>query len=396
MKILALGGCGQQGSRTVKTLIAADDVEKVIVADINLAAAQAFQQKVGSDKIEVLQLDVTDDAQLREAMAGVDLVANFVGPFYRFAEGIVKATIQAGIDYVDICDDAAPTVKLLDDYHDAASEAGVSVLLGMGASPGLMNVLVRKAADQLDEVFEANMHWAVSANDIESDPLANNDNAAIFEHAIELMSGTATQFIDGEYVEVPGGTGLEPVQFDTLGERSVFYVSHPEPSTIPRYIKLQKAVNKGCIPGMDEVLFGIRDLGLAMHDTMVVNGVEVESSRVGVAVLAHLDTISEPVPESELPACSDIYAEVTGKRGGESVTIRMDALSREGLPRMDAATGLSAAVGILMMGRGQIAEKGVHAPEGCVDTALFLEQLDELGVYIKETEVSLSRGNSCD
>jgi saccharopine dehydrogenase-like NADP-dependent oxidoreductase len=57
---------------------------------------------------------------------------------------------------------------------------------------------------------------------------------------------------------------------------------------------------------------------------------------------------------------------------------------------MDAATGLSAAVGILMMGRGQIAEKGVHAPEGCVDTALFLEQLDELGVYIKETEVSLS------
>ena len=53
MKILALGGCGQQGSRTVKTLIAADDVEKVIVADINLAAAQAFQQKVGSDKIEL-------------------------------------------------------------------------------------------------------------------------------------------------------------------------------------------------------------------------------------------------------------------------------------------------------------------------------------------------------
>ncbi len=123
---------------------------------------------------------------------------------------------------------------------------------------------------------------------------------------------------------------------------------------------------------------------------MVVNGVEVESSRVGVAVLAHIDAISEPVPESELPACSDMYAEVTGKRGGESVTIRMDALSHEGLPRMDAATGLSAAVGILMMGRGQIAEKGVHAPEGCVDTALFLEQLDELGVYIKETEVSLS------
>jgi saccharopine dehydrogenase (NAD+, L-lysine-forming) len=388
MKILALGGCGQQGSLAVRTLIQADDVEKVIVADINLDAAKAFQEKVGSDKIEVKQLDVTNAEQLREAMGEADLVANFVGPFYRFAEGVVKAAIESGINYVDICDDAAPTVKLLDDYHAAASEAGVSVLLGMGASPGLLNVLVRKAADQLDEVVEANLHWAVTANDIESDPLANNDNAAIFEHAIELMAGTATQFIGGEYVEVQGGSGLEPVQFDTLGERSVYYVSHPEPSTIPRYIKLHKVVNKGCIPGLDEVLFGIRDLGLALHDTMVVNGVEVESSRVGVAVLAHLDAISEPVPESELPACSDMYAEVTGNRGGESITIRMDVLSHEGLPRMDAATGLSAAVGILMMGRGQIAEKGVHAPEGCVDSALFLEQLDGLGLYIKETQVS--------
>jgi saccharopine dehydrogenase (NAD+, L-lysine-forming) len=388
MKILALGGCGQQGSLAVRTLVEAEDVEKVIVADINLAAAKAFQEKVGSDKIEVRQLDVTNAEQLREAMAEADLVANFVGPFYRFAEPVVEAAIESGVNYVDICDDAAPTVRLLDDYHAAASEAGVSVLLGMGASPGLLNVLVRKAADQMDEVVEANLHWAVTANDIESDPLANNDNAAIYEHAIELMAGTATQFIGGEYVEVPGGSGLEPVQFDTLGERSVYYVSHPEPSTIPRYIKLQKVVNKGCIPGMDEVLFGIRDLGLALHDTMVVDGVEVESSRVGVAVLAHLDAISEPVPESELPACSDMYAEVTGNRGGESITIRMDVLSHEGLPRMDAATGLSAAVGILMMGRGQIAEKGVHAPEGCVDSALFLEQLDGLGLYIKETEVS--------
>jgi saccharopine dehydrogenase-like NADP-dependent oxidoreductase len=83
-----------------------------------------------------------------------------------------------------------------------------------------------------------------------------------------------------------------------------------------------------------------------------------------------------------------MYAEVTGNRGGESVTIRMDVLSHEGLPRMDAATGLSAAVGILMMGRGQIAEKGVYAPEGCVDSALFLEQLDGLGLYIKESQVS--------
>jgi saccharopine dehydrogenase (NAD+, L-lysine-forming) len=386
MKILALGGCGQQGGLAVKTLIEAEDVEKVIVADINLSAAEAFQAAVGSDKIEVLQLDITHEEQLLEAMANVDVVANFVGPFYRFAEGVVSTAIKAGVDYVDICDDAAPTVKILDDYHAAAKEAGVSMILGLGASPGLLNVLVRKAADQLDEVIEAKMHWAVSVNDVESDPTANSGNAAIYEHCIELMAGTATQFIDGEYREVQGGSGLETLNFETLGEQQVYYVSHPEPSTLPRYIKLQTAINKGCIPGMDEVLFGIRDLGLAMHDTMSVNGAEVPTARVGVAVLAHLDQISDPVPESELPACSDMFAEVTGIRGGERVTLRTDVLAHSGLPKMAEATGWPAAVGVLMMGRGQITGKGVFAPEGCIDPVPFLEELDRLGIRFVEKE----------
>jgi len=205
-----------------------------------------------------------------------------------------------------------------------------------------------------------------------------------------MMAGTVTQFVDGQYVEVQGGEDLESVNFATLGERTVFNVSHPEPCTLPRYIKLNKAANKGCIPGLDEVLFGIRDLGLAVHDTMTVNGTEVPTPMVGVAVLAHLDAISEPVPESVLPAVSDIYAEINGIRGGQDVCIRMDVLSSEGLPRMDAATGLSAAVGILMMGRGQISEKGVFAPEGCVDPAIFLEQLAPLGVVIDECEIQVN------
>jgi saccharopine dehydrogenase-like NADP-dependent oxidoreductase len=384
MKILALGGCGQQGSLAVRTLIEADDVEAVIVGDINLNAAKAFQEEVNSDKIEVLQIDVMNEEALASAMEGVDVVANFVGPFFRFAEPVVKAAISCGVDYVDICDDVAPTIHLLDNYHAAAAEAGVSVLLGMGGSPGLMNILVRRAADQLDAVFEANMHWALTVNDIETDLSVSAENAAIYEHAIELMAGNALQYLDGAYSDQRGGTGLETVRFANLGEQSVYYVSHPEPATIPRYIPLNKVVNKGCCIGMDEVLFALQDLGLAAHDTMMIKGVELQASDVAIAILARLDRISDPIPESELPACSEMFAEVIGRRGGEAVKIRMDVLSSQGLPRMDQLTGLSAAVGILMMGRDQISDKGVFAPEGCIPPAEFIPQLEALGIVIEE------------
>jgi hypothetical protein len=89
--------------------------------------------------------------------------------------------------------------------------------------------------------------------DVEADLTVDIDNAAIYEHAIELMAGTALQYVDGEYQELQGGSELEPIQFASLGEQNADYVSHPEPATIPRYIDAQKVTNKGCVPGLDEV-----------------------------------------------------------------------------------------------------------------------------------------------
>ncbi|MEY8253268.1 MAG: saccharopine dehydrogenase NADP-binding domain-containing protein [Colwellia sp.] len=386
MKILALGGCGQQGALAVKTLIEADDVEKVVIADINLAAAQAFQKKLNSDKIDVLEVNVLDEDVLLAAMKDVDLVANFVGPFFKFAEPVAKAAIACGVNYVDICDDVVPTQTLLDDYHDKAKAAGISMLLGMGASPGITNILARHGANQLDHINKVGVYWAVSVNDIESEISDDGESAAIYEHAIELMAANALQFIDGKYTDFQGGAGLENIAFATLGKQAAYYVSHPEPATLPRYIKADNIVNKGCAPGLDEVLFAFQGLGLANHEGVVkVKGTEYKATDIAIAVLAYLDANMDPVPESELPACSDLLVELEGQRNGESIKIRLDLLATDGLPRMDRATGITAAIGVLMMGRGQITEKGVHAPEGCVEPEAFIAELEKYNFEIKET-----------
>ncbi|QOW23111.1 hypothetical protein [Novilysobacter avium] len=53
---------------------------------------------------------------------------------------ILKSAIEAGCHYVVICDDAQPTVDMLD-LHEQASQAGIVALVGCGVSPGTLNVL---------------------------------------------------------------------------------------------------------------------------------------------------------------------------------------------------------------------------------------------------------------
>ncbi|MFN3591658.1 MAG: hypothetical protein ACK4TG_05680, partial [Thermaurantiacus sp.] len=74
----------------------------------------------------------------------------------------VRAAIEAGVPYVSLCDDydAAQAVLELDLL---AKEKGVTVITGLGWTPGLSNVLARRAADQLDEVDEIHVAWAGSA-----------------------------------------------------------------------------------------------------------------------------------------------------------------------------------------------------------------------------------------
>ncbi len=95
MKFLALGGAGQEGSRTVRDLVLSAQVDSVVIGDLNLDAANQLKKDIGSDKVSTLQVDATVHAELIEALKGVDVVITFVGPYYRFGLPILQAAIEA-------------------------------------------------------------------------------------------------------------------------------------------------------------------------------------------------------------------------------------------------------------------------------------------------------------
>ena len=161
MKVLALGGSGGMGRYAVQSLYKHSKIKKIYVADINADAAKDFSSNF-SDKVESIGLDVTKHESLLEVMSQVDIAVNTTGPFFKFAEPILSAAIETNCHYFDICDDWEPTEKmfLLD---DKAKNAGITAILGLGASPGLTNILAYMAMLELDDISKVYTGWDISS-----------------------------------------------------------------------------------------------------------------------------------------------------------------------------------------------------------------------------------------
>ena len=104
MRVLALGGSGGMGRFAVREAIQMDSIDRVVVADLNAAAAQEFASSLGP-KAEGLGLDVMNEDALRKAMQDVDVVINTVGPFFKFGPPVLRMAIECQKHYLDICDD---------------------------------------------------------------------------------------------------------------------------------------------------------------------------------------------------------------------------------------------------------------------------------------------------
>lgn len=163
MKVLAIGGSGGMGRAAVRAAMSFDFVSEIIVAGIDSELAERFVAELNSKSlnrgntdalkkpVRALYLDVTDNNSLRQAIRDVDVVLNSAGPFFRFGVPILTAAIEEGKHYCDICDDWQPTVEMLK-LNARAKQNNVTAVIGLGASPGISNLLCVKAATALDEV----------------------------------------------------------------------------------------------------------------------------------------------------------------------------------------------------------------------------------------------------
>lgn len=356
MKILALGGAGDMGRRAVADLALHPEVRELTIADYKHDAARRLAIELGGPpRVTPLRVDANDRGALVNSLLGHDVAFNAIGPFYKFEAAVARAAIEAGVPLVTLCDDydAAEEVLGLD---SAAKEKKVTILTGCGLSPGLSNVLARKAADQFERVDAINVAWAASASD--------SKGYAVILHVLHMLTGEVPTFRDGRAALVKAGSEGERAAFpEPLGVVRVFHVGHPEPVTIPRFIEGVKTVSlKG---GLSEGYLNRLTRLLARARLTDSPG---KKDRLGAAVRLMTPVLKRVGRPTE--PMSGVRIDVVGLRDGRETRLVYGAVNH-----MNHLTGVPLAIATLMLGRGEIEEPGVLAPEACIEPDAFLREL---------------------
>ncbi|MDZ7666950.1 MAG: saccharopine dehydrogenase NADP-binding domain-containing protein [Desulfotignum sp.] len=372
MRALIIGGVGGMGQGVARDLVKQDKVTEIVLADLYPDPDRLSKKLRESDKTTLVKMDVNDHDAMVRAFKNTDVVINTAGPFYKTAVPVAKAAVAAKKNYIDICDDYEGTQILFEsDIDQLAKDAGITVLTGMGSDPGTNNVLVKWYADRLDQVDDIYLYWVVSIAELAG---------AAWDHSLHMTLGKIPQYIDGELVDVEGGTEVVAEQFlDPLGVCHVRYVGHPQPLTLPRYIKgVKNVIIKGALIPLwvDELIAEQKATGLLSIKPLDIKGVKITPYDLALKLW-------EKIPEGRDngPQSSGLKVIVKGRRGDKKITYTADMVGR-----MAPGTGLPAAIAALMMDDGHVTVKGVVAPEGCIDPDIFLKIFLGRGAKIHQSE----------
>jgi saccharopine dehydrogenase-like NADP-dependent oxidoreductase len=372
VKVIILGGCGFIGSSIARDLIKSEQVIRVTLFDKNTDMSKVADSVKTSQKVTVKHLDVNISfAELVRAISDNDVVVNCVGPYSEDSINTVKAAIEAGVTYTDVCDNCVVTKKIFE-LDEAAKKAGVCVCTGLGSTPGVTNMLAKYGADRLDTVDEIDVFFVIAL----IDPIGT----AGLTQAMGQFTGNVTQYIDGQLMELPAGSGAEEVEFlPPFGMTEVYYARHPESFTLPLYIPgVKKVINKASFsPASVPRLFaGFIELGLFSPIPLTVGDCTVSPRDF---IVAFMQERPELRGQQQLSASLAVNVIVKGTEESSRVTYAY-RVSDWGGP----LTAIPASISVQMLSREETAVKGVLAPEAVFHPEEYFLELKKKGLHFSE------------
>jgi len=371
MKVIALGGTGGMGRYAARTAAGFDFVEKVVIADRDGPAAERFAAEIG-DKAESAVVDVQDTARLQEVVARGDVVLNTVGPFFRFGVPILKAVIGTGRHYLDICDDWEPTLEMLA-LKDEARRSGVTAVIGLGASPGITNLMAVLAIRELDRADDVYTVWDLDSAKPEK---IGPEPSAAMVHGMLQLTGSIRVWENGAPADVKPVRRVM-IDYPGIGRRPAWSIGHPEALTLPRTfpdlrVSRNLMVTSRTNVAALRVMGALVDAGWVSLERAARVAEKVEGTGVG---RTPEDFVREVRKGGRLPL-PPLFALAEGVKDGARAAAAVAVL---GAPPggMGGATGVPLAAGLTLF-HGRTPAPGVYAPEGIVEPEPFLDVLAPL------------------
>ena len=382
MKIVVLGA-GAMGQVTVRDLVESSAVSEVLIADLSLERADELKAQFKSSKIKTTRADVQKIDELALLIKSYAAVIN-CSP-YVFNLNVMEAALQAGCNYLDLGGLFHYTRKQLE-LHEKFKAQKLLAVLGIGAAPGMTNVMAACAASEMDSVDSIDIYAA-------SIDLIINDHPFLPPYSLDTILDeyflAPYVFENGEFKEVLPMSGEQVHDFPTpLGRASSFLTLHSEVATLPLTYK-DKGVKRVTYRLRLPTLFHERckflvDLGFGVKTPIKVDGVEMKPRRILSSMIE-----SHQVPSGDPDDCEVIRVDVAGTKDGRAVLTRLETTVfahktwKVSCGALD--TGVPPSIVAQMICSGEIKEHGVLAPEQCVPPQRFFEELALRGMEMRKT-----------
>ncbi len=382
MHIIVLGGAGAMGRVTVRALTEYGDVERITIADYHEGRAREVADSLNSSKVESVQVDVNDEARLRDMLRGADVALSAVDYVYNLP--ILRACMAEKVHYADLGGLFHVTRKLMA-LHEEARAAGITAILGMGGTPGITNLLARAAADKLERVESMKVELGCSDSTPSTAPL-------VAPYSIRTILDEFTKepqvFQDGEWRPQRPLSGLEEMIFPLpVGRATAIFSLHSECATFPvsfhdkgiRYVSFKIAFPADFISKLKFLV----ELGFGSDEPLTIRGVKVSPREVLARLLEMI-----PVEDVEPQDCDVLRVVTTGEASGQNVEITNQVVVlpyrrwNVGAGALD--TGVPLAIAGRMLASGEITRRGALGPELCVPVEAFFRELAKYDMHVTE------------
>lgn len=390
MIITLLGGAGFMGAGIVRDLVsdrAIIDITRIRVCDAARDKMEALQQELGDARLELVDLDVTDPAALNAAIAGADICINCVPTLLGFQMTIFEAALAAKVPYIDLGGLGTFTVKQLAE-HERFKAAGVTAVIGVGADPGMSNVICRAVADELDEIDKINLYWAAELVGDENPVLVPpySVSTVLAEYAHE-----STQFYDGKHVTCPPMSGREYLDLpEPWGRCEFMHSPHSEQLTVPLADGIkEKGIKefswKLHLPHREhEAWVGLVKAGFGdFNDAVEVGGVKVRPLDVLNKVIErNIKKNADKIPSQDSHEIH--FAIGKGRKNGVETTVTVEVVVKPDAmyaPYVDACTSMNGSIAAQLI-LANPKKPGVWAPEEYFDVGAYFKELEKRKFHI--------------
>ena len=397
MKILVFGGSGKIGSAVAWDLAPDNDVETIGIVGRHKETLQQVKDWVGSDKIKPHILDINDKEAAIDLMKQYD-VGVLTLPNRQTSYKVVHLAIEAGLNIVDTIEEfhrtpdeyeteglELPSGMKLAEYgewlHKKACENNVTFVDGMGFAPGLSNVTLGDGIRKIDvaEKAIARVGGIPSKEAAAKHPLRYMITWA-FEHVLREYMIKLNVIKNGKITEVNAATDLETFRFNKFGkdEELQCAVTPGMPSFLFTRKQLAEFAEKTVRwPGHWQGVHTLKECGMLDIEPVEFKGTKIVPREFLLSIIT-----PRLVPnEGEGDVCV-MYNTLEGKKDGKDVRIEYfmwdEPDKKNNISSMMRVTGYPMAITARMVGKGEIKEKGIVAPEDAVTGDLYKRFINEL------------------